>query len=114
MKNLFRSLVHAVYGLCFFLMLPLPYHRYECARETEVAGVLREDTGEGALVINLFLLIYILTQGVPSVIKGSQSFEIQQGICGSPSKAEFQTGVGFTMKGKQLKNSEAFTFMKRQ
>jgi hypothetical protein len=61
MKNLFRKLAHAVYGLSFFLMLLLPYNRYEGAG---MESPLPEDTGECALAINLLLLICILTQGV--------------------------------------------------
>ncbi|MDR3158628.1 MAG: hypothetical protein LBU11_06390 [Zoogloeaceae bacterium] len=69
MKNLLRPLAHAVYGLCFFLMLLLPYHRYEWALgiEVETAGELWEDTGECAVVIHLLLCICVLTQGVLTV-----------------------------------------------
>jgi hypothetical protein len=71
LKNLFRPLAHAVYGFCLFLMLLLPYCRYDWAREEmedpSLPGCAFEDTGEGALFIGLLLCVCVLTQGVLAV-----------------------------------------------
>ncbi|MDR2689629.1 MAG: hypothetical protein LBB76_07715 [Azoarcus sp.] len=73
MKKLLRPLAHALYGICFFLMLLLPYNRYEGAG---MESPLPEDTGECAFAIGLFWLICVLTQGVLALSAQNRQEEI--------------------------------------
>jgi hypothetical protein len=68
MKNFLRPLFYAAYGVSLFLMLLLPYHRYDWASvEPLLAAGVWEDTGEGAHVIHLSLLICVLSQSILAV-----------------------------------------------